>query len=98
MRSFGSSACTLWASEERAVTAHSMRHADSPVLMHTTTPDAAQAFADSVAGMLPSGARPSIDGLGPAFVVHVGPGAMAWRRFSRGRGRCKYWPKHSTFA
>ena len=36
-------------------TAQSMGPADSLAIIHSTTPDAAQAFADSVADMLPSG-------------------------------------------
>ena len=57
-------------------TAQSMGPADSLAIIHSTTPDAAQAFADSVAAMLPSGARPYIARFGPALGVHVGPGAI----------------------
>ena len=53
-----------------------MGPADSSAILHTTTPDAAQAFADSVAEMLPSGARQYIARMGPALGVHVGPGAI----------------------
>ena len=76
MRSFNSSAFTLQASGGRAVTAHSMGQADSPAVMHTTTPNAAQAFADSGGAMLPSGARQYIARVGPELGLHVRPGAI----------------------
>ena len=57
-------------------TAQSMGPADSLAIIHSTTPDAAQAFADHFVAILPSGARPYIARFGPALGVHVGPGAI----------------------
>ena len=76
MRSFGSSACTLRASGGCAVTAHSTGPADSLAIIHSTTPDAAQAIADELAGMLPGGLTPYIARVEPALGVQVGPGAI----------------------
>ena len=76
MRSFNSSACTLRASGGCAVTAHSTGPADSLAIIHSTTPDAAQAFADSGGAMLPSGARQYIARVGPELGLHVRPGAI----------------------
>ena len=53
-----------------------MGPADSLAIIHSTTPDAAQAFADHFVAILPSGARPYIARFGPALGVHVGPGAI----------------------
>ena len=61
---------------ECAVTAHSMGPADSLAVMHTTTPDAAQAFADSGGAILPSGTKPYTARFGMALGVHVGPRAV----------------------
>lgn len=57
-------------------TVQEMGPAASVAIMHSTTPDAAQAFADSVAGMLPAGGSPYLARFGPALGVHVGPGAI----------------------
>ena len=53
-----------------------MGPADSLAVMHTTTPDAAQAFADSGGAILPSGTKPYTARFGMALGVHVGPGAI----------------------
>ncbi|MCY4624372.1 MAG: DegV family protein [Chloroflexi bacterium] len=57
-------------------TAHDMGPADALAVIHSTTPDAAQAFADSLSEMLPAGSVPYIARFGPALGVHVGPGAI----------------------
>ena len=57
-------------------TALDLGPADAVAIIHNTTPEAAQAFADSIAGILPEGAAPYITRFGPALGVHVGPGAV----------------------
>ena len=57
-------------------TALAMGPADALAVIHNTTPDAAQAFADSIAGVLPEGSAPYISRFGPALGVHTGPGAI----------------------
>ncbi len=57
-------------------TALDLGPADAVAVIHNTSADAAQAFADSIAGMLPEGASPYITRFGPALGVHVGPGAI----------------------
>lgn len=57
-------------------TALDLGPADAVAIIHNTTQDAAQSFADSIAGILPEGAAPYIARFGPALGVHVGPGAV----------------------
>ncbi|MDE2900700.1 MAG: DegV family protein [Chloroflexota bacterium] len=53
-----------------------MGPADSLAVIYSTTPDAAQAFADSVSEVLPAGASPYLCRFGPALGVHTGPGGI----------------------
>lgn len=53
-----------------------MGPADALAVIHNTTPDAAQAFAEGMAGILPEGSSPYICRFGPALGVHTGPGAI----------------------
>lgn len=57
-------------------TAQGLAPADSLAVIHSTTPDAAQAMANELASMLPGGSTPYIARMGPALGVHVGPGAI----------------------
>ena len=58
--------------------------------MHSTTPDAAQAFADNLGALLPSEARTYIAKFGPTLGVHVGPGAIGVALLqSRSRSRSR---------
>ena len=53
-----------------------MGPADALAVIHNTSAEAAQAFADGIADILPAGASPYIARFGPALGVHVGPGAI----------------------
>ena len=53
-----------------------MGPADALAVIHNTTPDAAEAFADSMGGVLAEGSSPYICRFGPALGVHTGPGAI----------------------
>ena len=49
---------------------------ESLAIMHSTTPDAAEAVADDLRDLLPEGAEPYVTRFGPALGVYTGPGAI----------------------
>lgn len=53
-----------------------MGPADALAVIYSTTPEAAQAFADSMSDILPAGASPYLCRFGPALGVHTGPGSI----------------------
>ena len=49
---------------------------ESLAIMHSTTPEAAEAVADDLRDLLPEGAEPYVTRFGPALGVYTGPGAI----------------------
>ena len=49
---------------------------ESLAIMHSTTPDAAEAVADDLRDLLPEGTEPYVTRFGPALGVYTGPGAI----------------------
>ena len=49
---------------------------ESLAIMHSTTPDAAEAVADDLRDLLPEGAEPYVTRFGPALGVYTSPGAI----------------------
>ena len=57
-------------------TAREFGPVESLAIMHSTTPDAAQAVADDLRDLLPEGIEPYVAQFGPALGVYTGPGAI----------------------
>ena len=57
-------------------TARDFAPLESLAVMHSTTPEAAEAVADDLKDLLPAGAEPHVTRFGSALGVHTGPGAI----------------------
>ncbi len=57
-------------------TARDFAPIESLAIMHSTTPDAAQAVADDLGDLLPEGVEPIVARFGSALGVYTGPGAI----------------------
>ena len=57
-------------------TARGFAPLESLAVLHSTTPDAAQALADDLSDLLPSGTEPYIARFGPVIGTYTGPGAL----------------------